>query len=296
MLSIDPNQVPTADLHQYLLGSVAPRPICFASTIDENGRPNLAPYSFFNAFSSNPPTMVFSSNRRVSNNTTKDTLHNVQANGEVVINVVNYAIVQQMTIASIDYDSDISEFEKAGLTPVASDLIKPFRVKESPVQMECKVSQIIPLGENGGAGNLIVCDLLKMHINEEILDDEMKIDPQKIDLVGRMGRAFYCRASGDSVFKIFRPVNQIAIGFDALPKHVKTSKVLTGNDLAQLAGLKTLSSSALIERVKGDADFIKIQSISTEEDKLTILHEYVKNLISEEKEIEKALAFLLAHS
>ncbi len=296
MLSIDPNQVPTADLHQYLLGSVAPRPICFASTIDENGRPNLAPYSFFNAFSSNPPTMVFSSNRRVSNNTTKDTLHNVQANGEVVINVVNYAIVQQMTIASIDYDSDISEFEKAGLTPVASDLIKPFRVKESPVQMECKVSQIIPLGENGGAGNLIVCDLLKMHINEEILDDEMKIDPQKIDLVGRMGRAFYCRASGDSVFKIFRPVNQIAIGFDALPKHAKTSKVLTGNDLAQLAGLKTLSSSALIERVKGDADFIKIQSISTEEDKLTILHEYVKNLISEEKEIEKALAFLLAHS
>jgi len=222
MIRIDPQNTPTADLHQYLLGSVSPRPICFASTVDSEGNPNLAPYSFFNVFSSNPPIAIFSSNRRVRDNTTKDTLHNIESTKEVVINVVNYDIVQQMTLASIEYPSTVNEFEKAGFTALKSELIKPLRVKESPVQMECKVKEIIPLGESGGAGNLIVCEVVLMHINETILDDEGKIDPHKIDLMGRMGRAFYCRASGDAVMKIHRPVNQIGIGIDALPESVRT--------------------------------------------------------------------------
>ena len=175
MRVINPTEVPTRDLHQFLIGSVGPRPIAFASTINEDGSPNLAPYSFFNAFSSNPPILVFSSNRRVSDNTTKDTLHNIRQNGEVVINVVNYSIVRQMAVTSVEFDSSVSEFDKSGLTPIASDLIKPYRVKESPVQMECRVKEIVTLGEDGGAGHLIICDVLRMHIEEEIIDDNGRI-------------------------------------------------------------------------------------------------------------------------
>ena len=182
MKTIDPKSIPTADFHQYLLGAVAPRPIAFVSTVDEQGHPNLAPYSFFNAFSSNPPILVFSSNRRVANNTTKDTLHNAQATGEVVVNVVSYTIVRQMAVASIEFSPEVNEFEKSGLTPIPSELVKPFRVKESPVQMECKVRQILPLGDLGGAGHLIVCEILRMHIDEQVLDENGRIDPHRIDL------------------------------------------------------------------------------------------------------------------
>ncbi|MCB0595813.1 MAG: flavin reductase family protein, partial [Phaeodactylibacter sp.] len=177
MRIIDPNTTSTEELHQYLVGTVAPRPIAFASTVDEEGRPNLAPYSFFNCFSSNPPILVFSSNRRVSNNTTKDTLHNVEKTGEVVINAVNFSIVRQMAVASMDYPQGVSEFEKAGLTPIPSDLVRPFRVKESPAQMECRVREILPMGEGGGAGHLIVCELLRLHISEEALDEDGRINP-----------------------------------------------------------------------------------------------------------------------
>lgn len=246
MLTITPGTIPTADLHQYLLGAVAPRPICFASTVDLVGNMNLAPYSFFNVFSSNPPIAVFSSNRRVGNNTTKDTLANVIATRQVVINVVTYPIVRQMALCSIDYPHEVSEFDKGGFTPLASELVRPFRVKESPVQMECKVTDIISLGEQPGAGNLIICEVLLMHIAESILDEQQRIDPNKIDLMARMGRAFYCRASGNAIHHIYQPFNKIGIGFDQLPPYIKHSRVLTGNHLAQFAALTQLPDAHTI--------------------------------------------------
>mgnify|MGYP000545041687 CR=1 FL=1 len=236
-IKIDPAKTKTADLHQYLLGSVAPRPIAFVSTVDKEGNANLAPYSFFNAFSSNPPMLVFSSNRKVADNTTKDTLHNVRETDEVVINVVNHAILRQMALSSVSYESGVSEFEKSGLTPVPSDLVKPFRVKESPVNMECVVKDVITLGYEGGAGHLIICEVVRMHVSEDVLDENKKIDPHKIDLMGRMGRAFYTRASGDSIMKVFQPVGEIPIGYDKLPEHIKNSNILSANDIARLAGL-----------------------------------------------------------
>jgi flavin reductase (DIM6/NTAB) family NADH-FMN oxidoreductase RutF len=223
-----------------MVGSIAPRPIAFVSTINENGQPNLAPYSFFNAFSSNPPIVVFSSNRRVANNTTKDTLHNVRLNGEVVINVVNHAIVRQMAVASVEFPSDVSEFDKTGLTPLASDLVKPFRVAESPVHLECKVKEIITLGEYGGAGHLVICDVLRMHINEAVIDDRNRIDPHKLDLMGRLGRSYYVRVHGEAIQTIVQPVLPITVGFDALPESVRNSTVLTGNDLGKLAAIPYL--------------------------------------------------------
>ncbi|MBK9335724.1 MAG: flavin reductase family protein [Lewinellaceae bacterium] len=246
MLTIDPNQIPTKDLHQYILGAVAPRPIAFASTMGADGRPNLAPYSFFNAFSSNPPILIFSSNRRVADNTTKDTLRNVEETGEVVINVVPYAIVRQMALCSIEYDADVNEFEKAGFTPLPSERVRPFRVAESPVQMECVVEKILPLGEQGGAGNLIICRIVLMHISESVLSESGRIDPHKIDLMGRMGRFYYARAGGDAVLEIVQKVTDIGVGFDALPEKVRHSTVLTGNELAQIAALTALPDHSTI--------------------------------------------------
>jgi len=242
MLSIDPTKIPTKDLHQYILGAVAPRPIAFASTLSVDGVPNLAPYSFFNAFSSNPPILIFSSNRRVANNTTKDTLKNVEETGEVVINVVSHEISRQMALASIEFGPEVDEFKKAGFTPLSSERVKPYRVAESPVQMECVVDKILPLGDDGGAGNLIFCKIVMMHIAEEILTETGRIDPHKIDLMGRMGRFYYVRASGAAVEEIVQEVTRIGIGFDGLPPGIRHSKVLTGNNLAHLASLPALPS------------------------------------------------------
>ena len=228
---------------------MSPRPIAFASTISTDGVPNLAPYSFFNAFSSNPPILIFSSNRRVANNTTKDTLKNVEDTGEVVINVVPHAIVRQMALASIEYGPEVDEFVKSGLTPLASECVKPFRVAESPVQMECKVEQILPLGEGGGAGNLIICRIVRMHIAESVLNEKGRIDPHKIDLMGRMGRFYYVRASGAAIEEIVQEVTSMGIGFDGLPKNLLHSKILTGNNLAQLASLTTLPDEAAARRI-----------------------------------------------
>lgn len=243
MLTINPEELKTKDLHQFLLGTVSPRPIAFASTIDENGNPNLAPYSFFNAFSSNPPIVVFSSNRRVSDNTTKDTLYNVRKTGEVVINAVNYDIVRQMAVASVEFSKEVNEFEKSGLTPIPSDLVKPFRVAESPAHLECKVEEIVPLGEHGGAGHLIICKVLRIHIRKSVVDESNRIDPHKMDLMGRMGRAYYVRASGDAVHTIVQSVTDIPIGFDGLPEDIRNSYLLTGNQLGLLAGLTELPNA-----------------------------------------------------
>ncbi len=277
MLHIDPKKTPTPDVHQYLLGAVAPRPIAFVSTVDEDGRANLAPYSFFNCFSSNPPTLVFSSNRKVSDNTTKDTLHNVKVTKEVVVNVVPHSILRQMAVTSIAFPTEESEFVKSGLTPIPSDLVKAYRVKESPVQMECKVIDIIALGDQGGAGNLIVCEVLRMHIDENILDNDQKIDPQKIDLMGRMGRAFYVRASGDAVQKVFQAVGEITLGFDQLPASIRSSAVLTGNNLGQLAGLKSLPLESEIRAImKTDTEVKKMLLSDHPKD---ALHQYAKKIL-----------------
>ncbi|MEY4927316.1 MAG: hypothetical protein RI894_1752 [Bacteroidota bacterium] len=234
--TITPGDVSTADFHQYLLAAVAPRPIAFVSTIDEEGIANLAPYSFFNAFSSNPPILVFSSNRRVRNNTTKDTLHNVETTREAVINMVSHDIVYQAAVAGCEYTADVSEFVKAGLTPIPSDIVRPFRVAESPVQMECKIREIISLGKHGGAGNLVICEVVKFHVKEAVLDERGKINQDKIDLMGRMGRIEYVRASGNALLSIAQPVEPVGLGFDNLPSHLRNSMVFTGNDLAQFAG------------------------------------------------------------
>ena len=285
MLKIIPGEIPTKDLHQFLLGSVAPRPIAFVSTISDDGEPNLAPYSFFNAFSSNPPILVFSSNRRVANNTTKDTLANAQANGEVVINVVNYDIVRQMAVTSIEFDSKVSEFEKAGLTPLASEKVKAFRVAESPVHMECKVKEIITLGEHGGAGHLIVCEVVMMHINEEVIDENNRIDPNKIDLMGRMGRAYYVRASGEAIQTIVQPVTQVSIGYDRLPESIKKSSILRGNDIGILAGIKEVPKPDSIEQLIGSD---QLKSMSETE-----IHEKIVSLLNEDplKNLELASAY-----
>ncbi|MCC6281405.1 MAG: flavin reductase family protein [Saprospiraceae bacterium] len=252
MLTIDPTQIPTKDLHQFILGAVSPRPIAFASTISTDGIPNLAPYSFFNAFSSNPPILIFSSNRRVANNTTKDTLKNVEDTGEVVINVVPHAMVRQMALASIEYGPDVNEFVKSGLTPLSSERVKPFRVAESPVQMECTVEQILPLGEGGGAGNLIICRIVLMHISESVLNEKGRIDPHKIDLMGRMGRFYYVRASGTAIEEIVQEVTSMGIGFDGLPPALLQSHILTGNNLGQLASLTALPDEAAARQILAD--------------------------------------------
>jgi len=289
MRTIIPGEVPVKDMHQYLLGTVSPRPIAFVSTINEDGQPNLAPYSFFNVFSSNPPIAVFSSNRRVADNTTKDTLHNVKVTGECVINAVTYDIVRQMTVASVGYDPDVNEFVKAGLTPIPSDIVKPFRVKESPAHMECKVREIIPLGEQGGAGHLIVCDVVRMHIAESVIDGD-RIDPNKIDLMGRMGRAYYVRASGDAVHTIVQSVVDIAIGFDNLPNSVKQSKILTGNQLGIIAGLLKLPDSDEIAAIGNSQDVADI--IKDNDNAINDLHQLGVKYLDAGRNAE-ALAVLL---
>jgi flavin reductase (DIM6/NTAB) family NADH-FMN oxidoreductase RutF len=236
-MRIIPGEIKTGQLHAYLLGAIAPRPICFASTISADGAPNLSPFSFFNVFGSNPTTLIFSPARRVRDNTEKHTLENARATGEVVINVVNYAIVQQMSLSSCEYPKGVDEFVKAGFTKLPSEKVKPFRVAESPVQLECKVREIIATGQEGGAGNLIICEVLVMHINDAVLNEAGQIDPHKIDLVARMGGDYYCRASGDAVFVVEKPNLQLGIGIDALPAAIRNSSILTGNHLAQLGNV-----------------------------------------------------------
>ncbi len=250
MLTLDPKTLPIQKLHQYLLGAVGPRPIAFASTIDENGNTNLAPFSFFNVFSANPPIMIFSPARSGRTNETKDTYKNVKINPEVVINVVNYDIVHQMSLASSPYAPGVSEFEKAGFTAISSDLIRPMRVAESPVQFECKVNEVVELGAEGGAGNLIICEVVKIHIHEAVLDENGMIDQHKIDLVSRMGGNWYCRADENSMFEITKPITTCGIGFDQLPADIKNSKFLTGNDLGHLAGIEEIPNETDVNEYK----------------------------------------------
>ena len=246
MLTIDPKEVSTGKLHRYLLGAIGPRPIAFASTIDAEGRPNLSPFSFFNVFGSNPPTLIFSPARRGRDNTVKHTYNNVKNIDEVVINIVNYDIVQQMSLSSTEYAEGVNEFEKAGFSMLKSELVRPFRVAESPVQFECKVKQVIETGQEGGAGNLVICEVLKMHINESILDEDGFIDQHKIDLVARMGGNWYSRANL-GMFEVPKPLSTLGIGIDAIPVEIRESKTLTGNDLGKLGNVEALPKDEEIE-------------------------------------------------
>jgi flavin reductase (DIM6/NTAB) family NADH-FMN oxidoreductase RutF len=240
MLTINPKEIPAAKMHGYLLGAVTPRPIAFASTVDKEGNVNLSPFSFFNCFGANPPILIFSPARRGRDNTTKHTYENVREVPEVVINIVNYDMVQQTSLASTEFPRGVNEFVKAGFTEVASSKIKPPRVGEAPIAMECKVLQIIQTGDQGAAGNLVICEVILMHINESILDHDGKIDPWKLDAVARLGGDYYCRVQGDTIFKVPKPLDKIGIGIDQLPAELRNSKILTGNDLGMLANVQTL--------------------------------------------------------
>ena len=239
MLSFDTKNLTAAQLQNYLSGAVAPRPIAFASTVDVDGNPNLSPFSFFNVFSSNPPILVFSPARRVRDNSVKHTLLNCQNTKQVVINVVNFDMVQQMSLSSTEYGAGVNEFEKAGFTAVDSVSVKPFRVQESPVQFECKVNEIIALGAEGGAGNLIICEVVQIHISETILDEKGTIDPHKIDLIARVGGNWYSRAKA-GLFEVEKPLSTLGIGVDAIPHFVKQSGVFDGNDLGKLGNVERL--------------------------------------------------------
>ncbi|WP_158209978.1 flavin reductase family protein [Myroides phaeus] len=239
MKTITPKDISTVDLQRYLQTAVGPRPIAMASTVDADGRPNLSPFSFFNLFSANPPILVFSASRRVRDNSLKHTLFNVQATMQVVINVVNYEMVQQTSLSSTEYKDGVNEFVKSGLTMIPSEIVKPFRIKESPVQFECAVQEIIPLGNEGGAGNLVICEVLKMHISEEVLDENGNIDQHKIDLVARMGSNWYTRAN-EGMFEVEKPLTTLGVGVDALPKEVVESGVFSGNDLGILGNIEQI--------------------------------------------------------
>ena len=239
MITIDPKSIETAKLQGYLQSSIGPRPIAFASTIDAEGNANVSPFSFFNVFSANPPILIFSPARRVRDNSIKHTLINAEATREVVINVVNYDMVQQISLASTEYADGVDEFLKSGLTPIASEVVKPFRVKESPVQFECKVTQIIPLGTEGGAGNLVLCEVVRIHIDESVLDKNGAIDQHKIDLVSRLGGNWYSR-SNQGLFEVPKPLSTLGIGVDAIPNFIKESKVFNGNDLGVLGNVEAL--------------------------------------------------------
>ncbi len=240
MLTIDPKEVPIPRTHAYLLGAVTPRPIAFASTVDSQGNVNLSPFSFFNCFGANPPILVFSPARRGRDNTTKHTYENLREVPEVVINVVNYEMVQQASLASTDYPKGVNEFVKAGFTEGVSVKVKPPRVRESPVAMECRVLQILETGDQGAAGNLVICEVILMHIQEDILGGDGKIDPWKLDAVARLGGDYYCRVQGDSIFKVPKPLDRVGMGMDRLPEAVRRSGILTGNDLGMLANVEAM--------------------------------------------------------
>jgi len=277
MLSIEPKDLSPAKLQGFLQSAVAPRPIAFASTLSAKGIPNLSPFSFFNVFSSNPPILIFSPARRVRDNTIKHTLINAEATMEVVINVVNFDIVQQASLSSTEYADGVNEFIKSGLTQIPSDMVKPYRVKESPVQFECKVNQIIALGTGGGAGNIIICEVLKIHIDEKVLDENGSIDQHKIDLVSRLGNNWYSRAN-QGMFEVPKPIANLGIGVDAIPNFIKESSVFDGNDLGILGNVEALPTEEEIAIfVKENFEVKAVLSADDMDTKFQKAKEYVDN-------------------
>lgn len=293
-MKIDPREIPTGKLHGLMLGTIGPRPIAFASTVDKDGHVNLSPFSFFNVFGSNPPTLIFSPARRVRGNTIKHTLENARATKQVVINIVSYPIVEQMSLSSTEYAQGVNEFVKSGLTQVTSDKVKPPRVGESVAAYECEVKDIIELGQEGGAGNLIICEVIFIHIKDEILDENGLPDPVKTDLVGRMGGDWYCRANGDSLFELPKPNRNLGIGYDQIPDSIRNSVVLTGNNLGRLGNIEKIPAN---DQVRAFANEPVIEEIKTrfknDQESLEYhLHQLAQGFLKE-NELEKAWLTLL---
>lgn len=297
---LDLNNLSPVEKQYYLQHVVAPRPICFASTIDKAGNVNLSPFSFFNLFSSNPPIVVFSPARRVRDNTTKHTLQNVLEVPEVVINIVTYDMVQQTSLASCEFPKEVNEFVKAGFTEEPATLVRPPMVKESKVKMECKVIEVKPLGTEGGAGNLVICEVLRMHIDDSLFADPSpnaqgkKLDQRKINHVARLGGDWYCVVNETNLFQVEKPNTQLGIGIDALPATIRNSKILSGNNLGQLANVHDLP---LIDPSFDDdhlKQIIQYYSINPE-DMERELHSYAKKLLDEGK-LNAAWQVLLASS
>jgi len=292
-LRFDPKELSIGALHGHLVGAIGPRPIALASTIDAQGRPNLSPFSFFNVFGANPPLMIFSPARRGRDNTTKHSYHNVKAVPEAVINVVTYAMVQQISLASGEFPEGVNEFEKSGLTAIASENVKPFRVKESPVQFECRVQRVIETGTGGGAGNLVLCEVVMIHIDPAVLDADGRIDQRRIDLVGRMGGHFYARAHGNALFELAQPNTNYGVGVDALPAEVRLSTILTGSELAQLGAALNIPDETAVNEYKltelSDT-FIALQGRPQE--LMTALHRHAQQLLAHRR-VEEAWKTLL---
>lgn len=289
MLSIDPKKTPIPQLFGHLTGAVGPRPIAFASTVDKNGTVNLAPFSFFNVFSANPPILVFSPARSGRDNSTKNTLDNVQEVAECTVNIVNYAIVQQMSLTSTAYPKGVNEFVKSGLTELPSETVQPPRVKESPVQFECKVIEVKALGNKGGAGNLVICEILKMHIDNEVLNENGIIDPVKIDQVSRLGANWYGRAK-EGLFEVPKPSGKIGIGVDALPEEIRSSNILTGNDLGMLGNIEQIPSEEEVSIFKSKQQDLRtyLDASNTE-----MIHKMAQRYLKE-KNVDNAWKILLA--
>ncbi|MGC6532892.1 MAG: flavin reductase family protein [Flavobacteriales bacterium] len=293
MASFTPSEMSIPEVHGFLLTAVSPRPIAFASTVDKEGNPNLAPFSFFNVFSSRPPVMIFSPARSGRTGKTKDTLNNVLEVPEVVINIVNYPMVHQMSLASSPYAPDVNEFEKAGFTPVASETVKPFRVKESPAQFECTVREVISLGDNGGAGQLVIAEVQRFHIHDNLLTPEGKLDPIKLDAVARNGANWYTRANADTMFEVTKPITTIGIGLDQIPEDIRSSDILSGNDLGQLGNVEELPNETDVNEYKLIDLSEVFMDLEDEPAKLEqTLHQRAKDLLSEGKVNEAWMTLL----
>ena len=289
--SIDPKSLKIPELHGLLLGSIAPRPIAFASTIDKEGNVNLSPYSFFNVFGSNPPTLIFSPARRGRDNTVKHSYENVKEVAEVVINIANYPMVEQMSLSSTEYAKGVNEFVKAGFTEAKSEKVKPPRVAEAPVAFECIVKEVVETGQEGGAGNLVICEVVHLHVNEAILDEAGKIDPFKLDPIGRLGGNWYTR-SKQALFEVEKPLAKLGIGVDALPDTIKNSDVLTGNDLGKLGNVEAIPEvdNSILENDENFRSTMKPEKLKGLS--LSALHSYAHELL-EENHVAQAWQVLL---
>ena len=291
--TIDPQDLTTREIHKILLNAVTPRPIALASTIDKNGNVNLSPFSYFNVFSAAPPILVFSPANRVTDNSRKDTLENILETKEVVINLVDFSLVEPTSLSSVYYKRGIDEFLKSGLTKITSEKVQPPRVSESPISFECKVNKVISLGNNGGAGNLIISEIVMIHINKQLLTLNGDIDPLKLNLVARMGGNYYLNVKSENLFEIQKPIGVNAIGVDKLPNHANKSDILTKNDLARLANIETLPKKAQIKKFIESSEIEKITSLANKNEKVILNHKKVKEYL-DKNDLESAVLTLFS--
>ena len=291
--TIDPQDLTTREVHKFLLNAVTPRPIALASTIDKNGNVNLSPFSYFNVFSAAPPILVFSPANRVTDNSRKDTLENILETKEVVINLVDFSLVEPTSLSSVYYERGIDEFLKSGLTKITSEKVQPPRVSESPISFECKVNEVISLGNNGGAGNLIISEIVMIHINKQLLTLNGDIDPLKLNLVARMGGNYYLNVKSENLFEIQKPIGVNAIGVDKLPNHANKSDILTKNDLARLANIEAPPKNTQIKKFIESSEIEKITSLANENEKVILNHKKVKEYL-DKNDLESAVLTLFS--